>query len=230
MRLTTIGICLLLLPALVWAGTWQDDFRDGDTKGWMRFSDGGRPLPKWSVEDGVLMCDDSHTGGWGTYLVMGESTWRDFTIECDLMIAGRTPGAGRSVAGLARHQRNDGMTCYLLGSEDNALVAWAVEWNHRFLVDEVTPFALQFGEWYRVKLECVGKEHTLTVDGKRIHSFTSTLFDAGRPGFIITGALARFDNVVIAGPDVPDAGPSGYLSVEPTGKLTTAWATIRNLP
>ena len=34
MRITTVGLFLLLFPALVWAGTFRDDFNDGNFAGW----------------------------------------------------------------------------------------------------------------------------------------------------------------------------------------------------
>jgi len=47
----------------------------------------------------------------------------------------------------------------------------------------------------------------------------------GKVGFGIGNYVARFDNVVIVGPDVPDINQG--LSIDKAGKLASVWAKLK---
>jgi hypothetical protein len=40
MRIAMVGLYLLLFPALVWAGTFKDNFNDNNDEGWDRWLNG----------------------------------------------------------------------------------------------------------------------------------------------------------------------------------------------
>ena len=97
----------------------------------------------------------------------------------------------------------------------------------QWLVDVQTPFLTKLNTWYHLESTMEGDDFRFYVDGVLVDSFRSDRLPVGRVGFCIGGCVAEFDNVVISGPDVPDIGPSGYLSVAPAGKLTTAWGRVK---
>ena len=47
----------------------------------------------------------------------------------------------------------------------------------------------------------------------------------GQVGFCVSNYIARFDNVVIVGPDVPDINQG--LSIDKAGKLANVWAKLK---
>ena len=52
-RVTIVGliICYVVI-SFVFAGTWRDDFEDGDLEGWESPDPNPGPEEKWGVEDG----------------------------------------------------------------------------------------------------------------------------------------------------------------------------------
>lgn len=89
------------------------------------------------------------------------------------------------------------------------------------------PFLLKVGQWYRFKETVKGDKFTLFIDGENILTFNEGQLANGKVGFGALGCKARFDNIVITGDDVPDAGPSGFW-VEPKDKLPITWAKIKD--
>lgn len=83
MRLTIV-LFVFLLPLSAWAGTFRDDFEDGNIEGWKRFTVAGTNLSDWFVENGVLVC--RRPNPYGAHLVIGDVSWQNYTIECDVKL------------------------------------------------------------------------------------------------------------------------------------------------
>ena len=80
-RITLVGLiicCIAVLPAF--AGTWRDDFGNGDVAGWDIGGSGN--WKNWKVENGELLL--SHQDITGLYT--GEAGWSDYTVQADIMI------------------------------------------------------------------------------------------------------------------------------------------------
>ena len=58
MRVAMVGLCLLLFPTLVWAGTWRDDFENGDLDGWQKWEWPGQNTGKIEETNGLLTVAD----------------------------------------------------------------------------------------------------------------------------------------------------------------------------
>jgi len=226
MKLTIIVSFVFLFVTPVFAGTLRDDFSDGDTEGWMRFTTGGTSLPNWHVENGRLVCRRSN--GYGAQLVIGDVSWKDYTIECDVKLTEMIPSQfAYNMAGVVVYCNNgDRLSGYYFGDFQKAMSFWAYEYDHNFLFNQAQAFPISLRKWYRMKVEAKGKKYSLKIDGKKIHQFTGTRFESGRVGVGLGGAEAHFDNVIITGNDVPNVGPSGY-AVHPKAKLTTTWGRLR---
>jgi hypothetical protein len=177
--------------------------------------------------------------GWGASLTVSDpATSQDYTIECDVKIIERIPNEWGSryhyagVSGRLRHQ--NGLEDAGVGFVFNLTTPSAV-WkysavlrnnNWAFGVNLEEPFDVKLDTWYHLRSVMEDNTFRLHVDGKLTSSFNSAQIPTGRIGITIGGCIAAFDNIVITGPDVPDAGPSGY-AVNPKDRLATLWGHIR---
>jgi hypothetical protein len=127
-------------------------------------------------------------------------------------------------------QDTDHMVYALVGRWNNQWhVGGGLSWMGRIEPwHEANPFPLKVGQWYHFKGVAQGDEFTLFIDDKKILTFNEGRITEGKVGFGGGGCKARFDNVVITGPNVPDAGPSG-LAVDTAGKLTNTWGHIKQI-
>lgn len=232
-----IGLCLLLFPALVCAGTWQDDFSDGNFDGWLKTFAGEPAASVWHVEDGVLKA--RRTSGYGAQMTIGDmETWENYTLECDMRVTERIPtewGTNYHYAGVVGRVHHVGqITLEVTGVVFNlkqASTVWEfanIQWPNPgvWLRNEQRPFQMDLGIWYQIAFSVDGSRFTLEVDGERVSSFDNAATETGRVGLVVGGCAAEFDNVVITGNDVPDAGPSGW-PVEPEGRLVVVWGRLK---
>ena len=77
--LVILSLCLLVISAQ--AGTYKNDFTDGNLDGW-KIEDYGVPKVEWKVDNGILACNRPHD--WNTELYFGEKEWKNYSIECDV--------------------------------------------------------------------------------------------------------------------------------------------------
>jgi len=237
MRLTVIVLFMSLLATSAWAGTFRDDFSDGNLEGWM-LTFGTLPIvPLESmakVRNGVLTF--RRTSGWGVHLTIGNAdTWSDYTIECDMKITERIPnewGGSFHYAGfIGRLRPENKLSIDILGFALN-LKATPTIWKfvkfqkNQWLINTQTNFNAELAAWYHLKSVMKGNNFKFYVDNNLISSFNSGNISTGRVGINIGGCTAEFDNIVITGDDVPDVGPSGY-AVKPKSKLTTTWGRLK---
>jgi len=76
---------VILLPALAWAGTWRDDFEDGDLDGWREFQwiDNGQVEEK----DGKLIVTDVGRSRVTLAFFNEGQIVKDFTLTIDAKVA-----------------------------------------------------------------------------------------------------------------------------------------------
>jgi hypothetical protein len=94
MRLAVL-LSLFLLSVPAWAGTFRDDFEDGDWAGWKAIASGiwdTNVGDSVSVADGVLRLDHIHKPGFSLALSTGED-WADYTFSADMRLVRTEPGA-----------------------------------------------------------------------------------------------------------------------------------------
>ena len=209
---TTLALCLLLTWAIgasytAQAGTYVENFDDGDFDGWEIF-DAGEPGSEWTVENGVLTCRREII--WMSDLLFGEEDWRNYTIECDARIVEPLD----EIYGMAfdlrvTYPEDDetkmtDVTCLASGSSKTAFIWPGL--NGEFL--DQTPssdFDFELGRWYRLKGVAHEDTFEFYVDGRLVASYTDDRMPTGRLGLMAAGAsVLQFDNVIITGDDVPD--------------------------
>lgn len=139
----------------------------------------GATLGTWSITNGLL-----DTNGGGTGLLLGGSSWTDYTMSFSVAIdadqsgwAVRAQGPGNKYL-LILDASND------VAGPPNTLQE-LVQHNGSYTpVGQVQlPFAVTPGTWYQVKIVASGPTVTTFIDGSQVASFDATDFPAGVSGF-----------------------------------------------
>ncbi|MFQ6044079.1 MAG: family 16 glycoside hydrolase [Candidatus Poribacteria bacterium] len=77
------------------------------------------------------------------------------------------------------------------------------------------------GEWYEIKIVNTPTDYTLYLNGEEVATVEDDTQDGvGRIGLATWSTTARFDDVMVYGPQ----GPTG---VDHKGKTTTTWGNIK---
>ena len=84
---------------------------------------------------------------------------------------------------------------------------------------------LKIGKWHHLKLKVEGDNFTIWINDNKVIEYQDGTLAQGKVGFGIGNYVARFDNVVIVGPDVPDINQG--LSIDKSGKLASVWAKLK---
>jgi hypothetical protein len=218
---TALIVFILFLAALpVWAGTFRDDFEDGNIDGWQQFWPKGEVI--WKVVDGELEC--ARQEQWSTEILTGEFTWTDYTVEADVkLLEDYGPGDFDIVV---RATTNENGYAFLIGDwvgEPSVYVQLLPDLDMKV----VKPFdPLKLDKWHHLKIEAIGDKFTLWINDEKVVEYQDDTYQRGMVGFGLANYTARFDNVVITGPDVPDVMPPTWKEqpVEARNKLTTTWA------
>ncbi len=217
-----VVLCLLLVAFSAWAGTFRDDFEDGNLTGWRQIW--WKAPGNWNIENGQLVLNRDHD--WVTYQTLADIIVDDVTIEFDAQIEQLFRNYAAIELGL-RTQDTDHTAYFSIGRWNNRWIAiGALWWMGRFENWHEVPFPFEMGRWYHFKGIVQGNKFTLFIDGKKILTFNEGRLVKGKVGFGAAGCKARFDNVVITGDGVPDVGPSGY-AIQRKALLATTWGKIR---
>lgn len=216
-----IGTFLVMLIALsAQAGTYIDNFDDGDFDGWEAMGPA-----EWQVVDGVVTGRSEVNSGSG--LLFGEHDWRNYTIECDAKIVETIATLPNASLGLRMLDRSlsDFNYIWCLPS-----VAWGTAFIWPWLngkglgLSAQKPFKQEMNRWYHLKGVAYEDNFEFYIDGELMASLSDSRFPTGRVMLQTNGCLSNFDNVVITGDDVPD----NTTAVSISGKLATIWGQLRS--
>ena len=229
MRVTMIGLCLLLFSALVWAGTLTDDFSDGNTDGWQKSDPWGMGA-SWQVENGKLVGISSNANGFDTHLYLKDSqSWKDYELSIRVKIvknfSEQVSGGGLLMRQTANPKQYMHFKLVLrdtfLGPDSpkaRFLMMNAGKWE---TTEELLDAKL--GAWHQLRLKASGRHFEGYVDGNKVIDKNDNHFAQGAVGIALNGAEAHYDEFVVTGDDVPDLA----LSAQPSGKLATLWARLK---
>lgn len=82
MKLTVIGIVILLFTLPAWAGTFLEDFDKRNLEGWEELLMNDAPPGSWKIVNEELHAVSPDN--WTRLLTIGDKTWSDYTIEFDV--------------------------------------------------------------------------------------------------------------------------------------------------
>ncbi|MFC1714458.1 family 16 glycoside hydrolase [Candidatus Poribacteria bacterium] len=225
-----IVLCMLLITSPVLAGTFIDDFEDGNLDGWEE-SYPWAARTTWSVENGELVGISIHDIGADTHLYLSDSSdWQDYDVSARVKV---TESFTKNICGAGLLVRQMGRVNYLnfkilmhdqLIGPDVPKARYLWQDNNDWGVLHKEPLDLQFDVWYDLLLEVSGSHFVFYVDGEKLLDVESTLFDKGEVGVVLNGAEAYYDNFVVTGDGVPDTS----TSVESNGKLATSWGALKH--
>ncbi|MEK7395714.1 MAG: family 16 glycoside hydrolase [Candidatus Poribacteria bacterium] len=233
-------LCVLMIAMPAFAGTFRDDFDDGDLDGW-KFDVEGDHIEvksgkvetadcKIYAKDGEAIIMDYEASIASGIDFNNGLEIRDFTLTVD----------GKMTEILDKSRTWDYI--YVLGRCTDTVCAWSsleargniplviLTWaggNLQNIARLDFAFPFELNRWYHIQVEMKGSKLSVSVDNKLICSNDwvnqPILPKKGYVSIGAGGAEVHFDNFVITGDDVPD----NSISVESKGKLTTTWGEIR---
>jgi len=210
---------MISLPA--WAGTFKDDFNDGNFDGWETRTLLGGPANEWKVDNGVLTC--MRPNDWASMLIFGKKEWRNYSIECDVKMVKIL--VNDSFVGYelrTQNSLNDAVSATLSG-KNAGLAVWS-NWQAVASANKKGGFDHQLNRWYRLKGVANENKFEFYIDGELAASLSDLHYPTGRIAMYVYGLAAQFDNVVITGDDVPN----NASALAPQGKLATVWGQMKN--
>ena len=223
----TFAFCLLVTSAQ--AGTYINNFDDGNLDSWIIFDFRGG-VSEWKIEDGVLVCRRQKDAT--SSLLYGEESWGAYSIECDAKMveilanaeAFHSIALDLRVSDIDNAASISDIWCAVLKYEGAFIWAWLN--GNSGAKSVVKAFDLQLDRWYHLKATTNGNNFEFYIDGEFVASLSESQHPTGRVGLAVTGSVAHFDNLVITGDDVPDN--SNLSAISASGKLATIWGQLRS--
>jgi len=213
-----ISLALSIFPRASAAGTFRDNFDDGDMIGW-------KPnlVTGISIVEGELQ----FKGADALIVKVGEPTWKGYSLEAQLKIAGHK-GAGWFSIRVMQGKTGQLDGYYEIRLSRTGTIA-ALYVNNRRLESFWVPIPVEENVWHRMAITPSNGKVSFYLDDVLIAQLT----DMELSGYVdmcsTKGTHVYVDNVTISGPDIPDTGPSGLnsFSAETRSKLATTWGEVK---
>lgn len=243
MKCVSIIAIFFLLTFSVWAGTFVETF-DEDLADWQELNEHDAIPCAWEIIDAEL--EMTNPGGGARFFTTGDETWQDYSIEVNVKpLEKRGPG---NIGILARVKGNRAVWCLVsdlfLNDPESKVMCISRDFDEK--TGEalyVKPHRLlRLDKWSQLKLSVSEDHFIFSINGKKItetgdpfillHGGEELMIKTkdiashptGSTGFGLANYTARFDNITITGAGIPD---KGGLSVMPSAKLATTWASLK---
>lgn len=171
---TMATLCILLIALPAWAGTWRDDFEDGNLNGWVPVGDA-----KWEVVDG--RCKVSIAAGDDLFalLMIGELGWSDYSVEMEFQPNQPTTWIGLSV------RVRDPQNCYIWAVDcTDKTVHWITIVEDQINIITENPVAVG-PEKHTLKAAVKGSQLQGYYDGIHIRTVQLQDFRTGKAGILV---------------------------------------------
>lgn len=196
--LTALTFSLFLLPLESFAGTFQDDFQDGDMEGW-----------KVNIPVGISVLNNSirFKGQDSLIAKVGDDSWNRYSLKLRFKTDGFANNGHFSVRVM---QSNDGdaVGYYELIITQKELLA-SLYVNNQRLESFRVPETIQNSKWYTLEIKPSNAKISFCLN----EILVAQLADVNLSGYVdicsTKGSVFYVDDVVISGINVPDTGPSG---------------------
>jgi len=223
--ITTVGL----------AGTFLDDFNDGDYDGWKRSPQNEKSNVSWTVVKGELKFDPknlpwdqaiSQLNFVGNQKVSNVKDWTDYDLEVDIKHTelANWPGGIRARVDLDV----GGHYAVWLYPGDNSIKlyknpGWDI--NTGLVTLGQNTYKAEVEKFHTVKLSCQGDTIKVFYDGKELISAKDSEHKKGTIALCVQDKIVYFDNVKVTGPNIPNVNMSPVIS---KGKLAYVWGGIKN--
>ena len=213
-----ISLLLWICPRTSLAGTFSDNFDDGDLVGWKSNIAIGI-----SVVGGELQFKAADP----IIVKVGEPSWERYSVVARVKIAEFVRGGWFSIR-ILQNNAGDTTGYYELRLGQNEVIA-ALYKNKRCVESFRIPGIMEEKAWHRVRIDSSDRKVSFYLDGLLIAQLT----DVGLSGYTdmcsTKGTHVYVDDVIISGPNIPDTGPSGpnSFAVAFRGKLPTSWGKVK---
>ncbi len=227
-----LNCCLLVLCLLAgfsYAGTWIENFDDGNTDGW-RLVLGSEKHAEATVVNSELVFRQFNIGSTGGWLVLEASrNWSNYTLEMRFKFTEDVGPNDPKGAIITYNDTFDGIpeggpNCPFLFLRPDGLVRGMLAINGAWFFPVTTQFPFSSGVWYQLRILVQGSHYELFIDGQHILTYDDDTFTSGGVGIGARDVVVHFDDVRITGDSVPDGGS---VAVEVAGKLATVWAALK---
>lgn len=221
-------IVTIISGFLVWAfhqgtqaGTFRDNFDDGDIVGWK---------PNIAIGISVIDGEMQFKGADSLIVSLGDQTWKGYSLEARVKIA-RFAGGGWFSVRILQGNAGDLSGYYELR------LAQAGTWSALYIDNRLAesfrvPEPVEEGIWHFLRIVPANGKISFYLDENLIAQLT----DAGLSGYIdmcsTKDTHAYVEDVSISGANIPDTGPSGPNSffVKPESKLSITWGKLKARP
>jgi hypothetical protein len=227
-----IALYVILLAVPSWAGTYRDDFEDGEVGAWQKWEWLGQNTGSIQERNGVFVITDAGAQFDTVAEFDNRKSVTDFTLSFSTMMAKANEGANSYIHIILRAVEENGDWWFIWNRYDANgeafLSLFTIIGNNGQEIEKVNlPFVLEVGEWYRIRYDVDGRRIKLWIDGDLLQEVDWSKHSAVFPesGFIQIGGGGgefHFDNFVITGDEISD------FAIDPVGKLATSWAKIRS--
>jgi len=225
MRSIMILLPLFAILASAQAGTWIEDFNDGNLDGWK--SAMSPASAEWNIENGQLAARFKTVAGIGSTssICMEPSEWKDYAVEASVWLTQKLGGHMEMGLGLRVDSTAGNGYMFILHYVDNHI---QITKNTAFFTIEkllVKPYELSENTLYRMKCSVVGDHLSFYINDELCAEIDDSRFKRGTFGIYILNVHVIIDDIIITGDDIPDKGPS--QTVDHRGKLATIWGKLR---
>ena len=213
-----MSLLLWILPRTSLAGTFSDNFDDGDLVGWNPNNGVGI-----SVIDGELRFKAADP----LIMKVGEPSWERYSLAARIRIAEFVRGGWFSIR-IFQNNTGDNTGYYEFHLGQDAVIA-ALYINNRCVESFRVPGIMEEKVWHSVKIESSNRKVSFYLDGLLIAQLADVELSGYTDMCSTKGTHVYVDDVVISGPNIPDTGPSGpnSFAVAFPGKLPTSWGKVK---
>lgn len=205
-------VWVLCVSAGATAGTWTDNFNDGNADGWTVLAD---PASTWTVQDGGYRGEIG--GGAEGIAYVGEDDWQVESIEVKV----RSLNADYAVI-IWRFKDKDNFDAWWLYAPGKTLEAWPKVGVYEGAARTTVAVPFDAAKEATVKVVLKGNTFDAYFDGALVGSYDNDALSGGKVGLLVWNGNAVFDDVVITGPNI-----GNVTAVSPGGKLATTWASVK---
>jgi len=213
-----LGFLLWISPRTALAGTFRDNFDDGDLVGWKPNIPAGI-----SIINGKLQ----FRGADSLIVKVGSPSWEGYSLEARVKIA-EFMGGGWFSTRILQSNTGDRTGYYELRLAQGGIVS-ALYVNDHCVESFQVPIVVEENLWHSVKINPSNGKVSFYLDEILIAQFT----DVGLSGYAdmcsTKGTHVYVDDVGISGPNIPDTGPSGpnSFAIESRSKLAITWGEVK---